>query len=164
MQTDPTVNASENPTVPASHRPLVLFVDDDRDAREIYRQYLRAMGCRVITARDGGAAIDQAILYRPDIIVMDLAMPHMDGLTATRHLRRWEKTRRVPIIALTAVQTSRDSARKAGCDAFLAKPCLPELLWWEVRALLSHAGSRRRAWANEAAVEPDRRTGPRRTA
>ena len=160
----PTVHASENPTVRASYRPLVLVVDDDRDARAIYREYLRAMGCRVITARDGGAAIDQAVLRRPDVIVMDLAMPYMDGLTATRHLRRQAPTRRVPIIALTAVPTSRDSARQAGCDAFLAKPCLPELLWWEVRVLLSHMPSRRATSAHEPAGEPPRPARPHRTA
>jgi CheY-like chemotaxis protein len=120
----------------------VLVVDDDRDARAIYRGYLRAMGCRVVTAGDGNAAIDRAILRRPDVIIMDLALPHMDGLSATRHLRRQKLTRRVPIIALTALPTSRESARRAGCDAFLAKPCLPELLWWEVRALLSRAEPR----------------------
>jgi len=163
METGPTVHASENPTGRASYRPLVLVVDDDRDARAIYREYLRAMGCRVITARDGGAAIDQAVLRRPDVIVMDLAMPYMDGLTATRHLRRQESTRSVPIIALTAVPTSRDSARQAGCDAFLAKPCLPELLWWEVRVLLSHASSTRATSASGAAGEPLRPARPRRT-
>jgi CheY-like chemotaxis protein len=115
----------------------VLVVDDDRDARSIYRAYLRAMGCRVVTACDGAAAIVKATLRRPDVIVMDLAMPVLDGWAATRHLRLQARTRHVPIIAVTAVPTARDSAHQAGCDAFLAKPCLPEMLWWEVRALLS---------------------------
>jgi CheY-like chemotaxis protein len=163
METGPTPPASENPTGRESYRPLVLVVDDDRDSRTIYREYLRAMGCRVITARDGGAAIDQAVLRQPDVIVMDLAMPHMDGLTATRHLRRQAATRRVPIIAVTAVATSRDSARRAGCDAFLAKPCLLELLWWEVRALMAHAPSRRATWARSADAAPRRRGRPRHT-
>ena len=129
-------NQPNTPPAKPTRRPLVLVVDDDRDARTIFREYLRAMGCRVVTARDGGAAIDQATLHRPDVIVMDMAMPYMDGWTATRHLRRRKPTRHVPIIALTAVPTSRGTARDAGCDAFLAKPCLPELLWWEVQALL----------------------------
>jgi CheY-like chemotaxis protein len=135
-KTDAPAHTTRTPTVRASRGPLVLVVDDDRDARTIYREYLRAMGCRVVTARDGCAAIDQATLHRPDLIVMDMAMPHMDGWTATRHLRRRNSTRHVPIIALTAVPSARDTAREAGCDAFLAKPCLPELLWWEVQALL----------------------------
>jgi CheY-like chemotaxis protein len=137
METGPIVSASGNPTVRSRRGPLVLVVDDDHDARTIYREYLRAMGCRVVTARDGAGAILKATLRRPDVIVMDLAMPILDGWAATRQLRLQTLTRHVPIIAVTAVPTSRDSARKAGCDGFLAKPCLPEMLWWEVRALLS---------------------------
>jgi two-component system cell cycle response regulator DivK len=117
-------------------RPLVMVVDDDRDARTIYRDYLRAMGCRVVTARDGAAALARVAHCKPDLIVMDLVMPRVDGWTAARRLRELPRTRHVPIIALTAMPTSRNSARRAGCDAFLAKPCLPELLWWEVRVLL----------------------------
>jgi two-component system, cell cycle response regulator DivK len=149
MATKSTLQSDERSTRPAGYRPLVLFVDDDRDARAMYREYLRAMGCRVITARDGRAAIDQALRHVPDVIVMDLAMPRMDGLTATRHLRREESTRRLPIIALTAVPAARDSAREAGCDAFLAKPCLPELLWWEVRSIISRMPSGRPLWPRE---------------
>jgi len=115
---------------------MILVVDDDCDARTIYRDYLRAMGCRVVTARDGEMAITKTSRERIDLIVMDLAMPRMDGWTATRVLRQSAATRWLPIIALTAVPTSRDTARKAGCNAYLAKPCLPELLWWEVRVLL----------------------------
>jgi two-component system cell cycle response regulator DivK len=115
---------------------MILVVDDDLDARTIYRDYLRAMGCRVITACDGEMAITKTSRERIDLIVMDLAMPRMDGWTATRVLRQSASTRWLPIIALTAVPTSRDTARKAGCNAYLAKPCLPELLWWEVRVLL----------------------------
>jgi CheY-like chemotaxis protein len=122
-------------------RPLVLVVDDDRDARVIYRQYLRAMGCRVVTASDGARAIERATRWRPDVIVMDLSMPNVDGWTATKRLRQQRDTRHIPIVALTALPTSRRSALAAGCDAFLAKPCLPELLWWEVRALLNNRSS-----------------------
>ena len=136
METEPIVATSGNPTVGARRGPLVLVVDDDRDARVIYGSYLRAMGCRVVTARDGVAAIVKATQRRPDVIVMDLAMPAMDGWTATRLLRHETTTRDVPIVAVTAAPTSRDGARRAGCNAFLAKPCLPELLWWEIRALL----------------------------
>src|SRR5438132_1205659 len=117
-------------------RPVVLVVDDDRDARELYRLYLKAMGCRVFTARDGLAAIAKARRRHPDVIVMDLLMPRLDGWGAAARLKSEEATRLIPIIALSAVQISRASARAAGCDGYLAKPCLPELLWWEIRALL----------------------------
>ena len=117
-------------------RPVVLVVDDDLDARIIYRQYLTRMGCRVVTAPDGLKAIAKAKTCRPDVIVMDLLMPRLDGWEATARLKQSRRTKHIPVIALSAVQTSRDRARAAGCDGFLAKPCSPELLWWEVRVLI----------------------------
>src|ERR1044071_3604711 len=86
-----------------TRRPMILVVDDDPDARIIYRDYLRAMGCRVVTARDGEGALNKTARERIDLIVMDLAMPRMDGWTATRLLRQSAATRWLPIIALTAV-------------------------------------------------------------
>jgi two-component system cell cycle response regulator DivK len=123
-------------TPKTGRRPIVLVADDDRDARAIYRMYLKAQGCGVLTARDGDVALRKAARVRPDVIVLDLAMPRTDGWTAAKRLKREAETRNIPIIALSAVQTSRQSARAAGCDAFLAKPCLPELLWCEIRLLL----------------------------
>jgi CheY-like chemotaxis protein len=102
----------------------------------MYGVYLKAMGCRVYTARDGLVAIEKARRRHPDVIVMDLAMPRLDGWSATARLKGEEPTRDIPIIALSAVQMSRNSARAAGCDAYLAKPCLPALLWWEIQAML----------------------------
>ena len=114
----------------------VLVVDDDRDARSMYRMYLAHAGCRVQTARDGHAAIAKANDLLPDVIVMDLAMPRLDGWTASRWLKSSPATKHIPIIALSAAPVAREDARAAGCDGFLAKPCLPDLLWWEIRALL----------------------------
>jgi CheY-like chemotaxis protein len=114
----------------------VLVVDDDRDARAMYRLYLTHAGCKVRTARDGQAAIDQAIVSMPDVIVMDLAMPRLDGWTASKWLKSSPSTAHIPIIALSAVPMAREDARAAGCDGFLAKPCTPDLLWWEIQALL----------------------------
>jgi CheY-like chemotaxis protein len=117
--------------------PVVLVVDDDRDARDMYGLYLKTMGCRVYTAPDGVVAIQKAKRRHPDVIVMDLAMPRLDGWGATTRLKGGADTRNIPIIALSAVQISRSSARAAGCDGYLAKPCLPALLWWEIRAMLN---------------------------
>ena len=114
----------------------VLVVDDDRDARAMYRMYLRHVGCRVRTARDGHVAISKANAWTPDVIVMDLAMPRLDGWTASRWLKSSPATAHIPIIALSAASEAREDARAAGCDGFLAKPCQPDLLWWEIRALL----------------------------
>lgn len=118
----------------------VLVVDDDRDARTMYRIYLVHAGCKVRTARDGHAAITQANAWAPDVIVMDLSMPRLDGWTASKWLKAAPATAHIPIIALSAASESREHARAAGCDGFLAKPCLPDLLLWEIRALLHPAG------------------------
>lgn len=114
----------------------MLIVDDDFDARFVYRHYLRGMGCIVYTARNGLVGVARAKSRRPDVIVMDLAMPRLDGYDATARLKSTPATRAIPIIALTAVPTSRAEARAAGCDGFLAKPCSPDLLWCEIQLFL----------------------------
>lgn len=115
----------------------MLVVDDDRDARDIYSLYLRAVGCTVYTAANGARAVEEATARLPDVIVMDLAMPIMDGWEAAERLKHQAATRQIPIVALTAASGARDSAHISGCDAFLAKPCMPELLWCEISLLLN---------------------------
>jgi len=117
-------------------RPLILVVDDDLDARTIYATYLRAMGCDVFTAEDGRPAVDKATDLLPDLIVMDLAMPRLNGWEAIRRLHESSWTRLIPVVAVSAVPVSRDTAFDAGCDAYLSKPCEPQVLWAQVRALL----------------------------
>jgi two-component system cell cycle response regulator DivK len=117
-------------------KPVVLVVDDDYDARTIYSHYLRAVGCNVFTANDGRVALEKADELTPDLIVMDLAMPRIDGWEAIRRLRRSSWTAQIPIIALSAVPLSRETAFEAGCDAYLTKPCEPTVLWTQIRTLL----------------------------
>jgi two-component system cell cycle response regulator DivK len=117
-------------------KPKVLVVDDDLDTRTMYGLYLKSMGCSVFTATDGAVAFNQAAALHPDVIVLDLAMPHVDGWAAAERLRRSPVTRAIPIIALTAIPGARESALLSGCDVFVSKPCLPQLLWGEVRNLL----------------------------
>src|SRR5579872_2603863 len=93
----------------------VLVVDDDEDARTIYSTYLAHVGCDVRTASDGRSAIDAVTRWAPDVIVMDLAMPNVDGWTASKRLKASPTTRYIPIIALSAVQMGREGARAAGC-------------------------------------------------
>ncbi len=117
---------------------LVLVVDDFEDNRSMYALYLTYSGYDVVEAADGQQAVELATLRMPDVIVMDLTLPVMDGWEATRRIKADERTRHIPIIALTGhamAGQSRD-ARKAGCDAFLAKPCLPEMLVEKVEELL----------------------------
>jgi CheY-like chemotaxis protein len=118
----------------------VLVVDDDPDARGIFGTYLRSKGFVVFTANDGRVAIEKAKTLGPDIIVMDLAMPRVDGFEAIRRLRESSWTRRVPIIAISAVPMSQDDALTAGCDAYLSKPVEPEALWLQIISMLRLSG------------------------
>jgi CheY-like chemotaxis protein len=97
---------------------------------------LRAKGCDVFTAKDGREALEKANDLWPDVIVMDLAMPHVDGWEAIRRLNESSWTREIPIVAVSAVPYSRQTALAAGCDAYLTKPCDPQILWSHVRTLL----------------------------
>ena len=117
-------------------KPVVLVVDDDADARTIYAMSLRAKGCDVFTAKDGREALEKANALWPDVIVMDLAMPHVDGWEAIRRLNESSWTRKIPVVAVSAVPSSRQTALAAGCDAYLTKPCDPQILWTQVRTLL----------------------------
>jgi CheY-like chemotaxis protein len=120
-------------------RPVVLLVDDIDDQRELYAQELRQLGFKVLQAGGGVEAIATAVDARPDIIIMDLAMPGLDGFGATRVLKRMAMTRRIPIVALTAhgEHLTREWARAAGCDAYLTKPVLPQDLSAEIRRMVT---------------------------
>jgi two-component system cell cycle response regulator DivK len=119
--------------------PLILVVDDYQDAREMYAEYLQFSGFRVAEARNGNEALEQAFALKPDLILMDLGLPGMDGWEATRQLKSDERTRHIPVVALTghALAGASEGARKAGCDSFVTKPCLPDDLVVEVRRMLN---------------------------
>jgi two-component system cell cycle response regulator DivK len=121
-----------------AHQPLVLVVEDYQDAREMYAAYLSFSGYRVAEATNGLEAIEKTIELMPDIILMDLALPRMDGWEATRRLKLDERTRHIPIVALTghALAGFAEGARQAGCDAFVTKPCLPDALVAEIQRML----------------------------
>jgi CheY-like chemotaxis protein len=121
--------------------PLILVVDDYEDAREMYAEYLRFCGFRVAEARNGNEALEQAFSLMPDLILMDLSLPGMDGWEATRQLKSDPRTQRIPVVALTghALAGASDGAKKAGCDSFVTKPCLPDDLVVEVRRMLGIA-------------------------
>lgn len=119
----------------------VLIVDDTADVREMYGEYFAARGFRVATARDGESGIATATHHPPDVIVMDLSMPRIDGITAIRYLKAHARTRKVPVILLTGYpfKAIEEGALEAGADAFMTKPCLPEDLERQVQQLL-HPG------------------------
>ncbi len=122
----------------AGKKLLVLVVDDFADNREMYSEYLSFSGYDVIEAKNGKEALEAAQSRMPDIIIMDLSLPVMDGWEATRRLKADEKTRRIPVVALTghALAGHSKGARDAGCDSVLAKPCLPDQLVAEIKRML----------------------------
>jgi CheY-like chemotaxis protein len=122
--------------------PLVLVVDDYADGREMCAEYLTYSGFRVEQAEDGNEALEKAFRDRPDVVLMDLSLPGIDGWEATRRLKADPRTRDVRIIALTAhaLETYAEQAREAGCDAIVTKPCLPSELAAEVRRQLARGG------------------------
>jgi CheY-like chemotaxis protein len=125
-------------TRPNSKKTLVLLVDDFPDAREMYSEYLRFSGFEVVEAANGMEALEWAASVAPDIILMDLSLPVMDGWEATRRLKADARTSGIPVVALTGLAHAgiSDGARRAGCDAFVTKPCLPEDLVKEIRKVL----------------------------
>lgn len=119
----------------------------------MYRDYLVYSGFDVETAINGQEAIDKARALAPDLILMDLSLPVLDGWEATRQLKADTRTASIKIVALSAHTMPEEERRAAdaGCDGFIAKPCLPEQLVAEVaRQLLSAPQSSRRTRSTDA--------------
>lgn len=119
-------------------RRCVLLVEDDPHSRYIYEIFLQREGFRVVTARGGREGLDAARNERPDVILMDLSIPEVDGWSATRSLKAEQGTASIPVIALTAhvFSEDRERAREIGFDGFLPKPCHPRRLLEEIRRVL----------------------------
>src|SRR5688572_15377123 len=118
---------------------MILLVEDNPDNQEIYRIILAHHGHTVLQAWDGETGVRMAREHRPDLILMDLTMPLIDGLEATRMLKADPATAAIPIIALTAHAMLEDkaAAAEAGCIAFLAKPAAPAVVAAEVGRVLA---------------------------
>ncbi len=100
----------------------ILLAEDHLDSREALSALLEAFGFAVIPAVNGAEAVELARERHPDLILMDIMMPEVDGFEATRRIRDFPETRHVPIITLTAMEGARDRAMEAGADDYLAKP------------------------------------------
>ncbi len=122
----------------------VLIVDDFEDNRTMYAEFLRYSGLEVVEAKDGAEAIEKARTEMPDLVVMDLSLPVIDGWEATRRIKHDPRTRDIPIVALTghALEGHSQGAREAGCEGFLAKPCLPETLLETIKEVLAKRAPR----------------------
>ena len=114
------------------------MVDDSPHTREMYSEYLSFRGLGVITAPDGESGLELALAKQPELIVMDLAMPGINGITVVYRLKCDPRTRRIPVLVLTghALRAIQEGALEAGADAFLTKPCLPGELEVQVWRLL----------------------------
>lgn len=119
-------------------RPLILAVDDDADNLLLLAYALEPLGCGLITAVDGLSALKKARAYQPDLILLDILMPYMDGLEVVSQLRNDSTTKTIPVIAVTALANAQDRERllRVGCNAYLSKPYMLEDIEAQVRHYL----------------------------
>jgi CheY-like chemotaxis protein len=129
-ETSPTQSASRGAG-------LVLIADDTADTRNLYGLFLGNAGFAIELVADGLTAVDRATASEPDVIVMDLSMPGLDGITATERLRANPRTQRIPVILLTAYPFRAKERGPQCVDMLLTKPCLPEDLEQHIRQLLT---------------------------
>jgi CheY-like chemotaxis protein len=117
----------------------ILLVEDNEDNRIVYATILRHHGFRVTEAFDGAEALAKVDAERPDLVLLDISLPHIDGWEVSRQLRAQGTTRDIPIVALTAhaLPGDRQRASDEGFDGYLAKPCEPRAVLAEVRRLLA---------------------------
>jgi CheY-like chemotaxis protein len=116
--------------------------EDSVDVRILLAELLVREGYAVLQAGDGREAIDKAMSGRPDAIVMDLSLPRIDGLEASRQLKADDRTRHIPIIALTGRATDGSEIAAAQISGVLMKPCVPQVLFDRLRVLLLRAAAR----------------------
>ena len=116
----------------------ILVVEDTEDNRQIIRDLLSSVGYELIEATDGAEGVALAQSQHPDLILMDIQLPEMDGYEATRRIRAIPELARVPIVAVTSYALSGDEAktREAGCDGYVAKPFSPRQLLAKIREFL----------------------------
>jgi two-component system, cell cycle response regulator DivK len=120
----------------------ILVVEDQEDNRRIVRDLLASAGYEMIEALDGEAGVRLAGTERPDLILMDVQLPLLDGHEATRRIKRNPELRAIPLIVVTSYALSGDDAKAmaAGCDAYVAKPFSPRQLLATIRKFLGDAG------------------------
>jgi CheY-like chemotaxis protein len=123
----------------------ILLVEDNEDNRTIYRTILEHHGYRVLEALDGPEALRRAREDAPDLILMDISIPFIDGWEATRILKADHLTRAIPVIALTAhaLDADREMAVTVGCDGYLAKPVEPRRVVEEISSRIGRSGDAR---------------------
>lgn len=144
----------------------ILLAEDNRDVADIVTAGLRFLGYEVTVASDGVQAVESAISLRPDLIVMDMLMPKLDGFQAAAKLRQHPETRTIPILAATALARTQDRKRSlaSGCDDCIVKPFTTNTLAAAIEKLLrEHRGAQSKDTETEPAAMIQRDQGSRRT-
>jgi len=137
------VQVSERPSRTARGAATILIAEDHQDSREALQTLLEAAGYSVVVATNGREAVDRARTCAPDLILMDIMMPEVDGFQATRTIRQEEgELGDVPIVAVTAMEGSRALTRAAGCDDFVSKPINVRPFLEKIRCWLDRSGQR----------------------
>lgn len=136
--------------------PRCLIVDDDRDGREGFAEYLRAFGFEVVECADGESAWDCVARMDPDIVLLDLRLPKLSGWELVRRVRHSNEHASLPVIAFSACvfPEDRQQAEEVGCDVFITKPAAPADVLAELRKLLSSPHRRRRRRNGTANASP----------
>ncbi len=121
----------------------VLVVEDHEDSREMYQEFLEFEGYDVVVAADGLEALERAKQAKPDMILMDMSLPLVNGWEATRRLKEDDNTADIPVMALTghAFPGHAEKAKQVGCDAYVTKPALPEEVANRIRSMLQKSKS-----------------------
>jgi two-component system, cell cycle response regulator DivK len=119
----------------------ILVVEDQEDNRRIVRDLLTSVGYQIIEAVTGDEGVEMAGAQTPDLILMDIQLPGLDGYEATRRIKADPALRHIPIIAVTSYALSGDDikAQQAGCDAYVSKPFSPRVLLAKIREFVPSA-------------------------
>jgi CheY-like chemotaxis protein len=125
-------NGPDEKTTPIT----VMIVDDVQDIRELYERFFEYEGARVITAADGVSALQVVLFHRPDVIILDIAMPRFTGIDVIRSLKGDPRTREIPVVVVSGHHDIRKAALEAGADAYVRKPVLPDQLMEQVKRTL----------------------------
>lgn len=117
----------------------VLIVEDNEINMKLIRTILRSKGYLLVEARDGEEALQSIVMERPDLILMDIQLPKIDGLEATRRIRSMEDLKETPIIALTAhaMEGDKEKILDAGCDGYIAKPINTRTFISEIESIIA---------------------------
>jgi CheY-like chemotaxis protein len=121
----------------------VLIIEDHSDMRELLSWQIELMGFMPVTAKRGNEGVEKAVSEKPELIIMDIMMPGMDGLQATREIRAHEETKDIPILAATALFRDADlkNCIEAGCNGYIIKPFTFQELQGKVRELIPSAST-----------------------